>query len=195
MLQRAEIVRRGQPALRYHHPLMTDMPADDLRFECSCCGDWHDGLPDLAFAAPAYYDMLSEEEKVTRAKKADDLCSIDDEDFFIRAVLLIPIEGTDRQFGWGVWVSLSRDNFQRYVELYDAPDPSGEGPYFGWLSNRLPWYPETLSLKTNVHLQPYPGRPQVELEPTDHPLSIHQRHGIDLATLQQIVEANLHPSA
>lgn len=172
---------------------MSGSKLDDLRFRCSCCGDWHDGLPDLAFGAPYYYDQLSAEDKASRASKSDDLCSIDDSDFFIRAVLLIPVIGANASFGWGVWVSLSRQSFQRYVELYDAPDPSSEDPYFGWFCNRLPWYPETLSLKTSVHLQPYPSRPQILLEPTDHPLSIHQRFGIDLPTLQKIVETNRHP--
>lgn len=173
---------------------MSKSSASAFRFKCSCCGGWHEGLPDLAFAAPAYYEQLSDEHKRTHARKSDDFCSIDDEDFFIRGVLLIPILGSDAHFGWGAWVSLSRENFRRYLELYDAPDPTGEGPYFGWFSNTLPWYPDTLSLKTNVHLQPYPDRPLIELEPTDHPLSIHQRNGIDLSTLQQIVEANIHSS-
>lgn len=54
-------------------------------------------------------------------------------------------------------------------------------------------YPDTLSLKTNVWLQPYPRRPLVELEPTEHPLAVHQREGVDLATMQRIVEEALHP--
>lgn len=164
----------------------------DFKFSCKCCGDEHEGIPDLAFDAPSYYEQLSEEQKRTIATKSEDFCIIADEDFFIRGILLIPIIGLDTQFGLGVWVSLSRENFKRYIELYEASDVSGEGPYFGWFSNHMPWYPETLSLKTNVHLQPYPHRPQIELQPTDHPLSMHQHHGIDLATLQEFIEANLH---
>ncbi len=172
---------------------MTRKELSEFSFVCHCCGQRHEGLPDLAFDAPYYYEQLSDEQKRTIAKKSDDFCSINDEDFFIRGILFTPIIGMDLDFGWGVWVSLSRTNFQRYIELFNAEDPSGEGPYFGWFSNRMPWYPETLSLKTNVHLQPYPHRPRIELEPTDHPLSIHQREGIDLPTLQAILEANLHP--
>jgi hypothetical protein len=162
-----------------------------LQFKCTCCGEWHEGLPDLAFAAPYYYDQLSEEQKKIIAKKSDDLCSIDD-DFFIRGILLLPIVDRDTEFGLGVWVSLSETNFNRYVELFEHPDPTAEGPYFGWFSNRLPGYPDTLSLKTNVHLQPYPQRPRIVLEPTDHPLSIHQHRGIEFDTLQRFLEANLH---
>ena len=165
----------------------------EFSFLCKCCGERHEGLPDLAFDAPYYYDDLSKDQKRTIATKDADLCTIANEDFFIRGILLIPIIGMDAEFGLGVWVSLSQRNFQRYVELYDAADPTAEGPFFGWFSNRLPSYPETLSLKTNVHLQPYPNRPQIELEPSDHPLSVHQRHGINVVALQNFIEANLHP--
>jgi hypothetical protein len=146
-----------------------------------------------AAAHAGWGTMFSLDESRTKATKSDDLCTIADEDFFIRGILLIPIIGLDTHLGLGVWVSLSRANFQQYTERFHSTDVIGEGPYFGWFSNRLPFYPETLSLKTNVHLQPYSQRPRIELEPTDHPLSVHQRHGLDLATLQKFVEANLHP--
>lgn len=164
-------------------------------FLCTCCGERHNGLPDLAYDAPLFYAELSDEEKETVARKSDDLCSIRDEHFFVRAVLFVPILGTDHNFGWGVWVSLSESNFRRYVEQFEAAEPEQDDGWFGWLSNRLPWYPDTLLLKTSVWLQPYPSRPLVELEPTDHLLSVHQREGVDLATLQRIVEAALHPKS
>jgi len=149
-------------------------------------------VPDLAFAAPFYYEVLSEEQKSTIAKKSEDLCSISDEEFFIRGVLLLPIVDREIDFGLGVWVSLSRSNFERYVELFECSDPTSENPYFGWFSNKVPGYPDTLSLKTNVYLQRYPHRPQIVLERSDHPLSIHQHQGIDFQSLQRFLEANLH---
>lgn len=166
---------------------------DPLRFKCSCCDDWHDGIPDLAFTAPYYYDDLTEEQKQTIAKKSDDVCVINGEDFFIRGIVLIPIVGQEANFGLGAWVSLSKTNFERYLELFNERDAPSEPPYFGWFSNQVPGYPETLSLKTEVHLQPYPDRPHIVLEPTDHPLSVHQHAGITIDALQSLIEANLHP--
>jgi hypothetical protein len=49
---------------------------------------------------------------------------------------------------WGVWVSLSQQSFDRYVETYDHPDTSES--YFGWLSNYLPYYEKTYALKTRI---------------------------------------------
>ena len=166
----------------------------EFQFKCTKCAEWHTGLPDLAFDAPYYYEQLSEEQKLSIAIKTDDTCSIDNEDFFVRGVIRIPIIGSDTDFAWGAWVSLSPANFQRYLELFEAVDRVESGPYFGWLSNRLPGYPDTLALKTHVHLQPYPQRPEIELEHTDHPLAVHQRNGLHVEVLQATVESALHPA-
>jgi hypothetical protein len=162
----------------------------DQRFLCRTCGEWHEGTPDLAFAAPDYYAGLDEAGK-KKAKLSSDVCIID-KDYFVRGVIEIPVLGQGQSFGWGAWVSLSERNFRRYVELFEADRGSGEGPYFGWLSNRFPWYPETIGLKTNLHLRPYPARPYIELEATEHPLAVHQRQGVDREVLQAIIEANAH---
>jgi hypothetical protein len=149
-------------------------------------------LPDISFDAPMVYAEIPEDDRNTRAKLNSDLCAIDDAYFFVRGVLEIPIKGTDDVFGWGVWVSLSRTHFDRYVELFNAEPPSGEGPWFGWLSNRIPEYPDTLNLKTEVYLRPLKQRPRIRLEPTDHPLAVHQREGIGLEELLKIIGPRLH---
>ena len=163
-----------------------------MRFSCSTCGKTHDGLPDLAFGAPTYYGALPEAERAARANLSSDLCTIDDTDFFIRGVLDIPIKATEEVFAWGVWVTLSRPHFDRYVELFEVDAGPDDGPWFGWFSNRLPKYPDTLNLKTRVHLRPGRQRPHIELEATDHPLAVHQREGIDLEELLAIISDRLH---
>jgi|SRR5262245_49559785 len=163
-----------------------------MRFTCATCGRVHEGLPDVAFDAPVYYREIPEAERAARAYLSSDLCVIEERDFFVRGVLEIPIVGSDEVFGWGVWVTLSRPHFERYVELFDVEPPPGEGPWFGWLSNRLPGYPDTLSLKTHLHLRSLPHRPGIELEPTDHPLAVHQREGIGLGALLEMIGPRLH---
>lgn len=166
--------------------------SEPFRFHCKKCGQLHEGLPDLAFSAPTQYEEMTPAER-ERVRKSDDVCVIG-EDFFIRSTLPLRIIDSDDEFHFGVWVSLSKANFARYLDLFEATDVAGEGPYFGWLCNRFPWYADTLSLKANVHLRPYPTRPWIELEPTDHPLAIHQRDGITAETLAEIFAANEHPS-
>ena len=47
-----------------------------------------------------------------------------------------------------------------------------------WL--RLPCYPDTVNLKTNVHTRAVGERPFIDVEPTDHPLAVEQRNGITM---------------
>lgn len=166
--------------------------ADSNSFICATCGETHDGVPGLSFAAPFHYRQLSPDEQASSAFLNDDICSIADEDFFVRGCLEIPVHGQDEPFIWGVWVSLSKPNFDRYVETLGKDSPA-EGPYFGWLCSRLPGYPDTLHLKARVHFRTQHLRPRVEVEPTDHPLAVHQRNGLSTDALREIVEVNLHP--
>ncbi|MBX6724249.1 MAG: DUF2199 domain-containing protein, partial [Dactylosporangium sp.] len=67
----------------------------------------------------------------------------------------MPIKRTDHFFFWNVWVSLSRKNFFRALDVWERPGREAEPPYFGWLSNELPGCAlSTLNLKTNLHTRP-----------------------------------------
>lgn len=164
-------------------------------FTCSCCGQRHEGSPSFGYKAPAYYDSLSQEEKQSIAELGDDLCRIEHSGgtyYFARVVLEVPIRGVSEPFLWGVWVSLSRESFEKYTSTWGCHDESDR--YFGWFGNRLPYYPDTTSLKT--HVRPRNGglRPALELEPTEHPLAIHFHEGMTIEEAQQIAEAAMHGS-
>ena len=161
-------------------------------FTCSCCGQVHEGLADLVFAAPYYYYTVPADQREQRCTLTSDLCSIDDRDFFIRGCLDIPIVGESTRFSWGAWCSVSRGNFEKYREVFDQPHQSGVGPFFGWFAVRLPGYPDTLALKVMAHLRNERMRPLFELEESEHPLSIEHRLGVSRERLQEIYEANLH---
>lgn len=122
-----------------------------------------------------------------------DVCVVDDQHYFVRGVIEIPIIGFEEdRFRWGAWVSLSKKSYDEVIELWKV-DPAGHGPYFGWLDSALPLYsPTTLGLKTNVHLQANNLRPWIEVEPTDHPLALEQRNGITIERVQEIAAALLH---
>lgn len=101
-----------------------------------------------------------------------------DGDHFVRVCLELPVTDGSGPLVYGVWVTLSEENFAEFTSRLKAPDRFQDGPYFGWFSNSLPGWPETLELKTRVHLRPPPLRPVIELEPTDHPLAVAQREGL-----------------
>lgn len=168
------------------------MPTDG--YTCGFCGQHHDEVP-LSYRtkAPVYWsETLADDED---SGLDDELCVIKGEHFFVQGNIEIPILGEqDGVFTWGVWVSLSQDNFARTVELWSIPGRESEPPYFGWLSTDLPIYNphSTINLKTHVITQPVGVRPLIHLEPTDHPLAVEQHHGITRERVQEIAQKVLH---
>lgn len=162
-------------------------------YTCHSCGAHHPELPLSYFVPlPDAVTWLPEAERATRCMILDEICVIDNEYFFIRGNIEIPVQGQRTPFGWTVWTSLSRANFERALRLWESPDRAQEPPYFGWLNNHLPPYPSTIDLATHVHTRAVGIRPSVELEPTDHPLAVEQRDGITLARVEEIAEIMLH---
>jgi hypothetical protein len=156
-----------------------------MSYRCSICGELHDDLPDLASDRPDMWWGVPEEERGRRIKLTSDLCVIDGEDFFVRGVIKIPVDHAPLPFGIGVWVSLKHEHFLKYVQF---PESAEIGPFFGWLCTRINYYPEeTLFMKTMVHFQNGSLRPEILLEPTDHPLAVDQQNGITLEKAWEIV--------
>mgnify|MGYP000132331232 CR=1 FL=1 len=91
---------------------------------------------------------------------------------------------------WGVWVSLSKDSFDHYVETYQVP--STKHGYFGWFSNYLPYYEDTYALATNVHLRANGERPYIQLHESEHQLYQDFKNGITVALAQEIAERCMH---
>jgi hypothetical protein len=161
-------------------------------YTCSCCGEFHAELPfDYSTMAPDAWDLSFEDRPDSML--SSDQCIIKAENFFVKGKIEIPVIGSEQVFSWGVWVSLSRDNFACALDLWNTPGRESEKPYFGWLTTALGLYsPSTLLLKTNVHTRPVGQRPLVELEPTDHPLAVEQRTGITMDRVREIAETVLH---
>ena len=76
-------------------------------FHCHTCGEYHDGPPmEFGAEAPMLYINIPEDERESRCDLTPDLCVIDEEHFFIRGCLEIPVVDGDGPFVWGVWASL-----------------------------------------------------------------------------------------
>ena len=161
-------------------------------FRCSSCGEIHEGSPSFSYRAPDTF--LQQTKEVQEAGHlSSDLCEHTDEDgphYFIRVCLEVPIHGIEQPFLWGVWVSLSKESFDRYVETYESPDVNDQ--YFGWLCNSLPYYPETFPIKTQVHPRIGKARPYIELEECTHPLALDYHNGITIERAQEIAEVAMH---
>lgn len=163
------------------------------KWKCGICDEWHDELP-FAYgpAFPDPYLAIPDLERDNRVEMNTDFCVIDGKFFFVRGRLEIPVVDSEDDFSWDVWVSLSETNYHRTIEMLESEGRESEEPYFGWLCTNLHLYPDTTNLKTRVITQPVGLVPKIELEPTDHPLAVEQRTGINLERVKEIAGLILH---
>ncbi len=159
-------------------------------FVCATCGNRHEGSPSFSFARPHYWTTTLDGDQSGASKLSEDLCRIENRDFFIRCILEIPIHGVEEPFLWGAWATQSAENFKFYIETFDD---TPERQTFGYLANRLPVYPETLSLELDVHWQAGgQSRPRLALRECDHPLYCDWRDGISWDRAIEIATAANH---
>lgn len=154
-----------------------------MPYTCAICGENHEDLPHIGYATPFHWaDSYARDPK---SLLTEDLCIIEGRDFFVHGVIEIPVHDYEHGFGWGVWVSHKKENFETYREHSDSAQI---GPFFGWLSTRIDYFGEsTLELKTMAHYQGGSLRPRIVLGESQHPLYLQQRDGISLAEAWKIV--------
>jgi hypothetical protein len=167
----------------------------DCARRCASCGEEHQGLFDLGCAKPDFW-LGSEQPLPNSAVQnskdclTEDFCVMEGH-YFVRCVLRLPLTGAPGQyFGFGVWSTLSKKNFDKYLETFDNGWQEVLGPWFAWFSNRLKPYPDTLNLKCQVH--PHEGRQRPWLEASEHPLAQDSLNGITYERLLEIYAAYGH---
>jgi hypothetical protein len=149
-------------------------------------------MPAFGADVPVSYYAIPKEEREARCSLGTDDCVIDEKWFFGRGCIEIPVHGESEKLSWGVWVSLSENSFNQWIACFEAKQRCHIGPFFGWLNAWLKPYPETINLKTCVHLRDNGIRPYIELEPTDHPLAIEQREGVSKSRVAEIYTQMVH---
>lgn len=157
-------------------------------YKCSCCDKICEGSPSFGFRRPEHW--LQQRDEVRAAGFSnDDKCWYEDEDgvhYFIRTILEIPIVGIEEPFLWGVWVSLSKTSYERYIATYDAPALGDK--WFGYLCSDVPGYDNTFSLEATVRPRPGKSRPVMSLHEADHQLALDFQKGISVARAQELAE-------
>lgn len=149
----------------------------------------------VSYAAdsPDSYAWLKESERAQRAVLGSDQCIIDEEEYFLRGLIELPIIGFNDVFLWGVWASIWKKDFDEISEHWETPEREKLiGPYKGRLNNRITEYTETFNLKCTIRIQPVGSRPLFYIDEPDHALAQEQRHGISLERIQEIASHLMH---
>lgn len=124
-----------------------------FKFKCAECGGVHEGMPSFGTTAPLSYYAVPEYERASRCHLGGDDCVIDNNWYFVRGCIEIPVHGEQEPFSWGVWVSLSEENYWIWNASFTSASRAHLGPFFGWLNASLKPYPDTVNLKTTVLLE------------------------------------------
>lgn len=158
-------------------------------YKCSCCGQVYDKLP-LCFGAdyPDYYFSVPAEEREKRIELKESLCVVDEQHFFHRGRLTIPIIDHNEDLIFNVWTSISANNFVKRMDLWEDPNRTNEEPYFGWLQTTIPTYGKTLNIKTIATEQEVGIIPEIKSTEEGHPLTIDQEKGITYKIAVEIVD-------
>jgi hypothetical protein len=172
-------------------PRLRQLLADG--FTCATCGERHSGLFDIAFDYPDPWSGPHEKEPNGAVQMAlDDGRDILSEDFclmgedrFVRAVLPLPLIGTNESLAFGVWGTLSQVKFLEYTEHFDDVHGSQMLPSLSWLSNRLPRAGHT-PVRTQLLAQNGRQRPILKITEPDHPFYETQSDGLSYEALLEI---------
>jgi hypothetical protein len=177
----------------------------DMRWKCGTCEEWHTGpCLDYGYQAPHYWSDKTGSrvpsipdfgDELRKNFLSPDYCVLGDKYFFVRGLIRVPIIGSAEYLNWGVWGSLSRENFETLLRMEQDPKRMELPSMFSWLSSRISEYPEPLNLKMQAHVQRPGMRPHFELEETDHPLSREQRHGIKPERVKEIMIQRLRDAS
>lgn len=121
-----------------------------------------------------------------------DQCIVDNEYYFIKGRIELPVDMNPDSFYWTVWVLVKKDDFERMTELWNDENRILEKPYVGKLDTQLEVYPQTLDLSVMVITQKVGDVPKIELTECDHPLYLEQENGISMGRVIAFAKAILY---
>ncbi|ROZ63874.1 DUF2199 domain-containing protein [Ramlibacter sp. WS9] len=163
--------------------------SDDQSFICQTCGERHAGLPmDFGFRLPDEVHSLGYLDRYLRSRSNADFCALDEARYYVRGVLPLPVQSSEDEFCWGVWVEIAQAHHDRYLAGFEeeAPDLF---TFAGKIANDVPGYGGTIGLAVEVRLRKAGERPAVYVTDSSHALSHEQRAGISHKRHHDILEA------
>lgn len=128
---------------------------------CRKCGKVHAEWPSLEFCSPFYYSRLAKIQQENLAELKTDFCVIRTRkqvDHFIRAIITQQVNNHCDTLDYVVWVLLNEESFYDYHHHYD--ENYHRATYFGYISNQIPGYTDTLSVRVTIHANSGIERPE-----------------------------------
>jgi hypothetical protein len=162
-----------------------------VAFTCSVCGQHHDErLLDIRLGLPGDIHALDPDERQRRAWLADDFAVLDDERFFVRGLLELPIPELHDRFAYGTWCEVEMPDFQELMRRWHSDEQFA--PVRCVLANELDPYFDTTGLRATLHATSPDKLPTVQLDESPHELALDQRAGITADRSDELAAVVLH---
>lgn len=146
---------------------------------CSCCGELVAANNiELVLRRPDKIAVMNEQEIVQRCKFNDDIYILDDNQFFLRCTIPLPVQGGNERYSIGAWAELTQDQFQKVWDLWEVEDLTAEQPMEAKLANTIPLTDRSLDCLVRVQLIGATTRPEIYIADPDCSLFEEQNSGI-----------------
>ncbi|HEY9763136.1 MAG TPA: DUF2199 domain-containing protein [Trichocoleus sp.] len=144
---------------------------------------------DLSYQRPADVFKIPANERHQRIRMNEDLCIIDDAEFYVRGVLALPVHEIADSFRWGLWAQVDKESFDYYRAHWNILSTDHLKTLSGLLSGGISAYPNSDQLLVAIHLQANNQRPRFVVLDQKHPLGEAQQGGISLHDVARFVAA------
>lgn len=148
-------------------------------FKCSDCGKAHPVTDiELTFRRPDEIAALSSDEIEERCNYSDDIYILDDERYFIRGLIPLPVHDSGTPYCIGTWAEVSLEAFTRIYELWESDSQASEPAFDGQLANSIPSIPGSFGVMLKINLTGPTTRPSFIVNDAGSQLAQQQSMGI-----------------
>ena len=127
---------------------------------------------ELAFIKPDAIASMDDEEIEDTCIYNEDTIICEEEYFYVRCVLPLPVHDKGENYCLGVWAQVSEKSYNHIYELWDIKDQTNEKPLEGLLANNVPLTTGSEDVEITVQLIGETSRPVVTI--IDKKCSLYQ---------------------
>ena len=157
-------------------------------YVCAMCGREHEGPP-LAYDFPpipaSVGQVVGRDELEQRTRRTDDQFFLDEERFWLKGLLELPVLDAEQPLLFGVWVEVERDVLTAIERAWDT-DELVRSRFEGTFDTIVWPYKNALGLLVGLDYHSREQRPRVVVLDAAHELGREQRDGITLERVREL---------
>jgi len=147
--------------------------------KCPCCDKMVPAYDmELSYRLPDAIASMDTDEIKKKCQSSKDYVVCEDEYYYLRCILPLPVQDTGKDYSIGVWAQVSEKSFIRIWELWEDPDQVNELPFNGLLANSVHLNTHVEDIEIEVTLTGVKSRPSVKIKDAESSLYKEQQNGI-----------------